>query len=340
MHEPINGYHWELLAKYLKDEISDEEKRELFAWVNQSTANRDTFYRSTHLWHVTGTVKPDFQPNVDAAWQQFSTKMKAEPVSPAVTTEQTGARVVPMYLWRAAAAVVVLIGAIWLVVAWSQRTAGPVTLTAGNSKGVFLLPDSSRVTLNQFSTLTYQPGLDGDERTVKLEGEGFFEVKRNEQKPFVVLTENARTEVLGTSFTVRSDKAGLTEVQVVTGKVAFSALGQKRASSRVILTPGFRAVAGAQDSVVKTKIEDPNFRAWQTERLEFDNTPLSQVVTSLGEYFDVIIKVENKKLLSCRFTGSFEQPKLKQVLEVLAESMQVRYNYEGNHYTLSGRGCP
>jgi ferric-dicitrate binding protein FerR (iron transport regulator) len=215
-----------------------------------------------------------------------------------------------------------------------------VTLTAGNSKQIFFLPDSSRVTLNQFSTLTYQPGLDGDERTVKLEGEGFFEVKRNEQKPFVVLTENSRTEVLGTSFTVKSDEAGITEVQVVTGRVAFSARGEKGPAQRVILTPGFKAVASAQDSVVKTKIEDPNFRAWQTDRLEFDNTPLNEVITSLGQYFDVTIKVENKKLLGCRFTGSFEQPKLKQVLEVLAESMQVRYNYEGNHYTLSGRGCP
>jgi ferric-dicitrate binding protein FerR (iron transport regulator) len=239
-----------------------------------------------------------------------------------------------------AAAITVLIGAIWLVVAWSQKTASPVTLTAGNSKEVFFLPDSSRVTLNQFSTLTFQPGLDGDERKVKLEGEGFFEVKRNDQKPFVVLTSNSRTEVLGTSFTVRSDEGGITEVQVVTGKVAFSTLGQKRTGSRVILTPGFRAVAGKEDSVVKTRIEDQNFRAWQTERLEFDNTPLDQVVTSLGDYFGVTIKVENKKLLHCRFTGSFEQPKLKEVLEVLAESMQVRYNYEGKHYTLSGRGCP
>jgi ferric-dicitrate binding protein FerR (iron transport regulator) len=90
---------------------------------------------------------------------------------------------------------------------------------------------------------------------------------------------------------------------------------------------------------VKSKIVDPNFRAWQTGRLEFENTRLEQVVSSLEDYFGINIKVQNKKLLDCRFTGTFEQPQLKDVLEVLAVSMQVRYNYAQQHYTFSGRGC-
>jgi ferric-dicitrate binding protein FerR (iron transport regulator) len=245
-----------------------------------------------------------------------------------------------MYFWRAAAAVVLLIGAIWVIAAYLKREVAPVTLSAAGSKQVFFLPDSSRVTLNQFSSLTYQPGFEEQERKVTLRGEGFFEVKRNERKPFVVITGNARTQVLGTSFTVRSDEqAGTTEVEVVTGKVAFSTLKPNGKAKRVILTPGFKAVAGRVDAPVKTRIEDPNFRAWQTDRLEFNNTPLEQVVASLQEYFGVTIKVENKKLLGCRFTGSFEQPKLKDVLEVLAVSMQVRYNYTEKHYTFSGGGC-
>ncbi len=348
MHEPTEGYYWELLAKYLNHEITEDEKTELFAWVDRSASNKDLFYRSTHLWHLTGSVKTDFQPDVEGAWQRFKTKRAEAQPQPAVTKPLTQpaaraatGRVVPMYRWRVAAAVVVLVGAAWLAVAYLNRPAAPLTLTAGNAKKVFLLPDSSRVTLNQFSSLTYAPDLAGRERTVTLRGEGFFEVKRNPQKPFVVLTSNARTQVLGTSFTVRTDSlSGTTEVQVVTGKVAFATVGEEGTGKRVVLTPGFRAVAGKTDSLVKSKIADPNFRAWQTGRLEFDNTPLEQVVASLEAYFGVNIQVQNKKLLGCRFTGTFEQPQLKDVLEVLAVSMQVRYNYVQQHYTFSGRGCP
>lgn len=346
MHEPTEGYYWELLAKYLNHEITEDEKTELFAWVERSATNKDLFYRSTHLWHLTGSVKTDFQPDVDGAWQKFRGKAQMTPQPQrAIAEPATGAatgRVVPLYLWRVAAAVLVLVGAAWLATTLldRDRDVAPVVLTAGNAKKVFLLPDSSRVTLNQFSSLAYAPDLQGEERTVTLQGEGFFEVKRNPRKPFVVLTANARTQVLGTSFTVREDKrSGTTEVQVVTGKVAFTALGGGRTGKRVVLTPGFRAVAGKPDSLVKSKIEDPNFRAWQTGRLQFDNTRLEQVVASLEDYFGIHIKVQNRKLLDCRFTGSFEQPQLKDVLEVLAVSMQVRYNYEQQHYTFSGRGC-
>ncbi len=342
MHEPTEGYYWELLAKYLNHEITDEEKTELFAWADRSAVNKDLFYRSTHLWHLTGSVKADFQPDVEGAWQRFKTKMpeQPQPVATKPLPQAATGRVVPMYGWRVAAAVVVLVGAVWLALAYFNRPVTPVMLTAGNAKKLFILPDSSRVTLNQFSSLAYEPGLAGEERTVTLRGEGFFEVKRNPQKPFVVLTVNARTQVLGTSFTVHEDKqSGTTEVQVVTGKVSFATVGKGGAGKRVVLTPGFKAVAGKTDSLVKSKIVDPNFRAWQTGRLEFENTRLEQVVSSLEDYFGINIKVQNKKLLDCRFTGTFEQPQLKDVLEVLAVSMQVRYNYAQQHYTFSGRGC-
>ncbi len=342
MHEPTEGYYWELLAKYLNHQITDEEKTELFAWADRSAANKELFYRSTHLWHLTGSVKADFQPDVEGAWQRFKTRLPEQTQPAAIKPmprAETG-RVMPMYAWRVAAAVVVLVGAVWLALAYLNRPAEPVMLTAGNAKKVFFLPDSSRVTLKQFSSLAYAPGLDGEERTVTLSGEGFFEVKRNPQKPFVVLTGNSRTQVLGTSFTVREDKqAGTTEVQVVTGKVAFTSAGKAGTGKRVLLTPGFKAVAGKTDSLVKSKIVDPNFRAWQTDRLEFENTRMEQVVASLEDYFGIHIKVQNRKLLDCRFTGTFEQPQLKDILEVLAVSMQVRYNYAQQYYTFSGRGC-
>ncbi len=346
MYEPDNGYYWELLGKYLNHEITEKETAELFRWVNESPANRETFHRTTHLWHVTGTVKQEFEPDVTQAWQRFRAQMEVsapQPETVAKPAAPSEGRVIPMYVWRVAAAVLIMLGVAWIATLYVSKDTSTVVLRAQATKQVFYLPDSSRVYLNRNSSVTYEDNLEGSRRVVNLKGEAFFQVRRNAQKPFVVLTGNAQTEVLGTSFTVKSDeKAGTTEVQVVTGKVALSPrkkVSKPGDTTRIILTPGFKGLLAQQKRVTKSVISDPNFRSWQTGRLEFNDMRLEQVIASLEHYFGTPINVQNEAILDCRFTGAFDQPALNNVVEVLSVSMNLRYEYRNGHYLLSGSGC-
>jgi ferric-dicitrate binding protein FerR (iron transport regulator) len=347
-----NTENWELLAKYLSDEISEEEKNTLFTWINESPANKELFYRTTHLWQVTGKDKSRFIPQIDQAWHKFQAAIQSTESNHTKNEhaykirkakEDKEVKVIPLRpvrkLMQIAAAMLVMIGLAYVAFFYSASSNKVLTFRAEGTKTLLVLPDSSRVLLNKNSTLSYSRDFEGTIRQVNLAGEAFFEVKRMETKPFVIFTDQSRTEVLGTSFSVRAyPQEGQTEVQVVTGRVAFS--GRSNSDSlKVILTPGFKGWLSKQNKLQRTKIDDLNYLAWKEDQLEFNNTQLEFVVASLERYFGVSIAVENPDLLTCRFTGSFQHPELKEMLEVLAISTNLKYQFVQGRYVLTGSGC-
>lgn len=346
-----NERYWELVARYLKDEISEEEKTALFEWVEQEPENKDVFFRAYHLWQVTGKARDAFQPNVDNAWQRLQKTMN-ESQTVKEETIQKEAQILPLTskpetkifsLWmRIAAVFLVLIGIGYgMYLANASKEVQIIAKSADNEKKDFYLPDGSHVFLNRYSSISYEKGLKGDQRVIHLKGEAFFDVKRNPKRPFVIYTSQSRVEVLGTSFTVREDTVKqTTEVDVVTGKVAFSSL-KPADTTRLYLRPGFRGILNTKQGLSTARIEDLNFRAWQVDKLVFDNTRLSSVVPAMEAYFGVTIEVQNPQLWNCRYTGDFEKPALENILKVLAEATNLQYRYEkqSDRYVLFGGGC-
>jgi ferric-dicitrate binding protein FerR (iron transport regulator) len=174
---------------------------------------------------------------------------------------------------------------------------------------------------------------------VFLTGEAFFDVRKSNGKTFTIFSGNTKTQVLGTSFTVRSyGKEGRTEVQVLTGKVAFSTKENPQ-QNQVLLTPGFKAEMKSGKQIVKSQIDDPNFLAWKDNRLTFNNTRMDKVIRTLEKYFGVPIEVTDERMLQCRFTGTFEQPTLQEIVDVLVVSVDLTYTRNNEQYIFSGRGC-
>jgi ferric-dicitrate binding protein FerR (iron transport regulator) len=214
-----------------------------------------------------------------------------------------------------------------------------VDFYAAEVKREMLLPDGSRIVLNKHSKVSYASDFNKNERVVYLSGEAFFDVKKTAGKTFTVYSGNTITQVLGTSFTVRSyEEEGTTEVQVLTGKVAFSTR-EDAESKKVLLTPGYKGVLSSNESISKTAINDPNFLAWKDNKLAFSNTRMDKVIATLEKYFDVPIEVSNPKMLECRFTGTFESPELQEIIDVLVISVDLIYTREDDKYILSGQGC-
>ncbi|MBC7919696.1 MAG: DUF4974 domain-containing protein [Ferruginibacter sp.] len=355
---------WELIAKYLKEETSAEERERLFAWVNRQPENREIFQQLSNLWRATRRADQTpaaFQPDVERAWTRFKTRvnLEAAPQNPlgeraakpalAPPAESARPRVVPFrpgrrqlvgQITRLVATVLLVLGAVFWVRFYFSGVQPPVlTQATRGDKRIFYLPDSSRVLLNRNSQLAYAEGFAAGKREVTLTGEAFFEVRKVPGKTFVVFSGNAKTEVLGTSFNVRAYPSETNvEVQVVTGRVAFSGRNADD-TSRVYLTRGFKGELSAANALTKAAVENPNLLAWKEGRLAFNNTQLAQVVASLERYFNVPIRVSNPQLLACRFTGSFEEPDLEEILEVLKASVNLSYATDRRQYVLSGPGC-
>src|SRR5690606_27752856 len=141
------------------------------------------------------------------------------------------------------------------------------------------------------SSLSYNEDFNVQNRVVNLKGEAFFEVRKAEGYRFIVFAGDAKTEVLGTSFTISAlEEEDQVSVKVLSGSVAFSL---KDESNTVFLIPGSEGVLDVNEMAVNMSlIEDPNYLSWKTQTLEFDNTEFKKVVATLEDYFDADLRVE------------------------------------------------
>ena len=215
-----------------------------------------------------------------------------------------------------------------------------LTFKSENEKTRHMLPDSSIVYLNRNSKIYYKNDFNKKDRVVNLEGEGYFEVKKNPAKPFLIEGFRSTTKVIGTSFNLRTlQREQNDEIEVVTGKVEFAL---KDLTESIVLLPGDKGtanLANATPSLTKLENSDLNFMAWKTEKLTFQKSNLQNVLSAMERYFDVKIKVANPDILKCTFSGTFTTPQMKDILDVIAMTRKITYVQAEEEYILSGEGC-
>jgi hypothetical protein len=162
-----------------------------------------------------------------------------------------------------------------------------VEIASGDNIEILYLPDSSLAILNKFSKLTYPKQFDEDNRVVKLEGESFFEVKRDPNHPFYVFTENTKTRVLGTSFNVKAYKNDVnTEVSVTSGKVVFFLEGTKKDRLLVLGSNDKATFNKDKVNVLKTQNENLDYLEWfnglEMDIVEELPLPKPELITMTG----------------------------------------------------------
>ncbi len=338
--------NYEAIAAYLAGECNDAEKQEIESWRKADAENEQTFQQWQLLWQASGNNYQNYEPDLTKAWQkinpagQLQTPFKITKHSPKPKLPAT-------FIWirNIAAGLVLTIGLGWSIWRTADYFAVPATAwiektTTAQTKEEVVLPDGTRVWLNAKSKLRYQEQFTTASREVFLEGEAFFEVVKDPQKPFIVHTRQSATEVLGTSFSIRAYSLEPTvEVIVVTGKVAFSE-AESPSGEKVNVLPNQKAVLHkAHHTITVSDNEDYNFLAWKTGKFKFQDTPLRKALPELEEYYQVAFSVSDSFLLNCRFTGSFEGAPLEDVLQVFAFGSDISYRKEDNGYVLSGEGC-
>jgi ferric-dicitrate binding protein FerR (iron transport regulator) len=204
--------------------------------------------------------------------------------------------------------------------------------TAAGETRTVTLPDSSRVTLAPGTVLRAPAVFAAADRQVQLEGEAFFDVRADSLRPFIVLTRNARTRVLGTSFLVsefETDRAA--ELVVVTGRVEF---GSRRMGQPTVITPG-QAARVSEDGalVVRSDVDTAERTAWLQGRLVFRDVSFADAIPALERWYGVDIEVSDSTLARARLTAFFERQSLNEVLDLLAETLGARYERTGNRIT-------
>ena len=208
-----------------------------------------------------------------------------------------------------------------------------------NPKGQKLtvtLKDGTAIKLNSNSKLRFPPEFDGDSRTVYLEGEAFFEVARDESKPFHVITNDIKVTVLGTSFNVQSSAQGVVhQVAVATGKVAVSSVTNKKSKQRTILIPNEMVTFDPNtNQMVKTNYNQEEVLGWREGLLYFNNLPIIDIASKLENWYGVDITIENTVDTTERYNGKFKNESLENILDALMYAKGASYKISGDHIYL------
>lgn len=190
----------------------------------------------------------------------------------------------------------------------------------------YTLPDGSLVWLNSGSSLSF-PAQFGKRRDVKLIGEAFFKVVKND-KPFIVSTMYGDVQVKGTSFNVSaySDDNDFATT-LVEGCVAFKA---KESGSEVVLKPGEQISKKETEFVIK-KVETKYFTKWKDGKLCFSREPFPSFVKKLERWYNVKIEYKDPQLNEIWYTGSIEMESISEVMEMVRKAAPVAYSYDNEN---------
>lgn len=324
--------HWELIAKLLRNEASQEEIAIVNSWIKESSENEKLFLEIKKIWE-SSPLNTNEVFDKATAWSNIQNKIKTEtkviPLNPTSKSSFT------IFL-RIAAVLVISLFATWGIYT-SLNSPDQLSTVTHQNRTELKLADGSTVWLNSNSSLNYPEFFSGNDRTVQLNGEAYFEITKNPDMPFIIENTEFMVKVLGTSFNIFSyDKDDEIVISVTSGKVSL----KNKTNEEILLTKGETGVLNRNTKTLSKKENtDPNFLSWKEEKLEFNNTPFSSVCTTLKSYFGFDFVVKNNKLNNCRFTASFKKPILEEVLEVLKNTLSIEVVKNQKQVVFSGKGC-
>lgn len=183
------------------------------------------------------------------------------------------------------------------------------------------LSDGTKVWLNAGSKLKYPVVFQGDQRKVEMEGEGYFEVKKNEQMPFIVQVNDISVRVLGTAFNVSSYHRQ-TVTTLISGKVCLM-----KGEQRVVLQPGEQAIAVAETPGFDIrKVNARNYALWKNGIFWFENEDLNTILENLARWYDVEIFYADPELKKLRFSVEMKRyESIETVLRKIEYTRKVRF---------------
>ncbi|MBN2273654.1 MAG: DUF4974 domain-containing protein [Bacteroidales bacterium] len=194
-----------------------------------------------------------------------------------------------------------------------------------------ILPDGSKVILNSQTRLRFPVQFAGNSRLVELEGEAFFEVTTNTDRPFIVRTNGVTTTVYGTSFNISAYRDDLfIQTTLVKGSVGFSTDDDDE-QREYKLEPGQQACYNRSEKSVETKeVNAQQVIAWTEGLFVFEHEPLSQIMQKLSRWYDVEYEFKDESLGQETFTGDLERyVEISTILNMISIASDVEFRTEG-----------
>jgi transmembrane sensor len=358
----------ELIARYLAGESSSRDEHLLNEWLGENSGNLKEFSEREKLWNAFEIALNRKKVDTQAAYRKF----KAFTDQPGTRKLNNSGGIAAMtrttLKWAATGIIFLAIGSVitYFIIStidFHENELSEIVIPNG-SRGNITLTDGTTVWLNAQSRLSYSRSFGKRDRTVYLEGEGYFSVSKDHHSPFTVVTSQLNIVALGTSFNVKSyPSEDIIQATLVSGSLLVSRSEHERG---VILEPkqqityykdsgelgpasetikpgdaaaiGDDAATGRRDPLPESKIilrrgVDPEiFTSWKDNRLIFDNESFESIAVKLERRYGARIIIMDEEINNKKFKGQFDEITIEQALSAL--SFASPFNYRIKHDTI------
>lgn len=320
------------MNKYLTGQCSEEEIIEVNAWMKESEENARQLFRMEEVYHLGKFNQYADGQRMARAEKQLYKKLDEE--------KGKQKKILRMHRWMryaAAVAVMLVIGGgagYWFYQNGTDQQVMVAVANEGIVKEV-VLPDGTKVWLNNSATLKYPREFSEKERNVYLEGEAYFEVTKNRHKPFTVQSDAMRVRVLGTTFNFKCDKrCRIAEATLIEGEIEVK--GNKE-EGQIILAPGQRAELNKNNGRLTVKQVDAKMDAvWHDNLIPFQKADIFTITKALERFYEVKIILSPDIRPDKTYSGVLKRKSnIESVLKSLQNSIPIDYKIVGNNIFIS-----
>ena len=333
--------------KAIQDEISKDELRILNKWLESSLKNRTDFDRMKKLWSEMSSI-PTNPPAIDIKKEWASFEKRRDKVADNIYGKsglqqnlvdklnyllsiRKYLALRPVYL--SFILIILTITSIYLYLNISVTEVNQRTFATSNKQKVKVqLSDGSSIQLNSGSSITVQDEFSENEREVKLSGEAYFKVAK-EKRPCIIITDNAKIEVLGTSFNVWS-RNNITRVIVKEGIVRLSSLKSNR-DFVLLQADHMSQIIEDKRPLDARKVDADRYIGWPEGKLVFEHSPLFEFVDEIERQYNVNITIQSNEIKNLKLTGTFDNLNIEQILSSICLTFNLAYdNIDPDHFMI------
>lgn len=326
----------DIILKYLQGNVSEKEKELFLDWLRAGEENKKVFAEIRDRWLESGAAPSSDPEWVKRAFARFMVGIK--------TKEKEREQLRFSYYVKVAASVAILLvcslGSYfagqkqWFDSSTEELLVMNRVIMGKDSKGAVTLPDGTAVWLNANSVLVYPEHFSENKRFVKLEGEGYFEVVRNEKAPFFVETDGMVVNVLGTHFNVKNyENKETIETTLLSGKVEVLLAGMNKG---FVLKPNQRISCNRQNGTYSlTEVDASDYIIWIGDKLVCTNEKLSTILHRMKHWYNMDIECRKGVALNHRLSLTIRKESPEEILKLLALISPIRYTIEGDKIIIS-----
>ena len=340
-----------IIIRFLMGEATEKEAKQIFDWKNINSENRKTFREIETAFNTSEIMLNPEEFDKNSAYLRIRELLQSE-------KESKIRKIDIKQLLKYAATIIIAIGLTWFTQSYfnERRFESNQTVeTPTGARSLVTLEDGTKIWLNANSKLTYPTHFNKNQRIVKLEGEGYFDVAKDKTCPFKVETSDLSINVLGTVFNLKSyPDEGFIETTLIEGKIILNKSMKNKSEKEILeLKPHQKALfikreglllddqllaanipaserekRSKEKLIVEKDVKTGLVAAWKDNKMIFEDETFESIAVRLQRRYGAEIRFADVEVKDYRYSGIFEEISIEQAL--IALQFASYFNFEIN----------